>query len=217
VTCQSRPGGRTWPGGGEPVHASKPYCGAMATRWLLMAVALTACGGEAGGGEGGGAADTGPPAQDAGDCDRAGFVLSSQLAERDDELELLFYTGFAGQAGAESFDRLTVDFYFSIGATDAPHSWPLTGEDLADCHTCLLIYRGCSGTTCAAATTYLAQTGTLTVTSTGPAGSDFTGSITGAQFAEVEIDLATQHARLVPGGETWCLVDHPLAATIEAP
>jgi hypothetical protein len=180
----------------------------MSRRRSLVVLALAAaCG--SGDASSGGTADAGDR------CDRSGFATSRQLAERDDELGVLFYTAFAGDG--DPFDRLTVDFYFPIGATDGPQTVELLGEDLADCHTCLLLFRGCAGSLCTAATTYLARRGTLTVTAMGAAGTPFAATLREASFAEVEIDFATQQATPVPGGETWCLADQAMGATIEAP
>lgn len=177
----------------------------------LLAAAAAAATSACGGGDDDGAA-SGPDAAPA--CTTTGFAADQQLAERDDELGVLFYTAIAG---VDPFDRLTVDFYFDLGATDAPHTIPLAGDDLADCHTCLLLYRGCSGSLCTSATTFLATSGTLTVSATGGAGDPFTAALDDATFTEVVIDYSTQHAEPVADGETWCLDGQALSATITAP
>lgn len=182
---------------------------------LALVLLLGACGGD----DGGEVAGDGPSIDAASvdgapTCTRTGITTTTQLAERDDALELLFYTGLTA---GDPFDRLTADFYFSLGATDGPHELALTGEDLADCGTCVLVYQGCSGTSCELATTYLAEAGTLRVTALGGPGTPFAATLEGARFAEVVIDRATQHATRVPDGDTWCLDAHAMGASITAP
>lgn len=187
----------------------------MRTRSLVVPfLLLAACGG--GDDDGAGATDAMPATADApaAACDRDGFTAATELAERDADLDLLFYTGLTA---GDPFDRLTVDFYFSLGATNGPHDLTLTGEDVADCATCVLVYRGCTGTTCEPATTYLADSGTLRVSALGGAGTTFAATLEDVRLVEVEIDRGTQHATPVPGGETWCLRSQTLGAPITTP
>jgi hypothetical protein len=179
---------------------------------LLLAFLAAACGDD-------GAADTADAASadavSAGACDIQGLASGRETAERDDELGVLFYTASSGSA--PMIDRMTLDFYFELGASDGPHNFTFSGEELADCHTCLLLYRGCSDTSCASARTFLAEEGQLEIDSMGPAGTNLKGTLTGASLREVTIDFGTQESTPVPGGEAWCIESHAFDLPITAP
>lgn len=166
------------------------------TRFVLLATLVAACGG--GGGDDGDRPDgrrVDAPAEVCG----SGVFLFSQTAQRDDEL--FFYTGLDDSRP----DRLTVDFYFGLGAIDGPNTVTFTGEDLAACATCVFIHRG--------ETSLMAQSGTLEVTALGPIGTTFGAVLRDVVFAEVTIqDL---NSTLVPGGDTECVEEQTLSAGID--
>lgn len=171
------------------------------TRFVCVALLVAACGG-------GGSHDTLPDARaeaDAatGECTPLVFNAFSEFAERD--AEVFFYTGVTDLAPT---DRLTVDFYFTLGATDGPNTFTFTGEDLAACATCVLFHRGED-------TKFMAQTGTLEVTALGAAGTQFEATLHDVVFAEVTIQ--DQNTTLVPGGETVCVQEQTLSAAITSP
>ncbi len=147
-------------------------------------------------------------------CQREGFVLDSQRAERDDDLGVLFYT--ASRGSAPTIEYLTIDLYFSLGAVDGPQEFSLSGENLADCNTCVLMRSECDADGCANGKSYLAQSGTLSLSSVGAIGNNLQGSLQTARFAEVTIsgDLQTT---LVPGGESWCVDEYVFDAPVTAP
>jgi hypothetical protein len=147
-------------------------------------------------------------------CTHTGFTASSETVERDDDLGVLFYTARAGQA--PNIEVLTFDLYFDLGATDAPHEFLFTAENLADCHTCLLMRRDCSGSTCATGKTFLAQEGNASVTAIGAGGSALQGSFQNLKLAEVTIGAGLQ-TTLVPNGEGWCLDSYSFDEMITTP
>jgi len=138
-----------------------------------------------------------------------GFVPQSETAERDDELELLFYTAAQGDR------RLTIDFYFSLGASDAAHSVTLNGEGLDTCATCVIARTGCGSLLCS--TSFMAQSGILEITEMGDAGESFTGSFDEIVFAEVEVESGSQETTLVAGGQSWCIRDYAFEIPVSAP
>ena len=148
-------------------------------------------------------------------CSHAAFTPESQGVERDDELGVLFYTATAGTA--PNIERLTFDFYFPFGATDGPQDVIFTGENLKDCHTCLVARRECESARCADGRAFLVQEGTASITAMGAAGTSFVGTLSNAVLAEVTISAADLETTLVPGGETWCIDSLMLDAPISAP
>ncbi len=146
---------------------------------------------------------------DAPSCSRSGFTADNELAERDDELGVLFYTANTGT------DRLTIDFYFPLGTPDSAHSETLTGEGLDTCATCIFIKLACGALTCQ--TSLMVQSGQLDITSMGAIGEPFTGSLSDAVFAEVMFESGTQRTTVVPGGETWCFENYAFSVQVTSP
>lgn len=177
------------------------------SRLLLVVCALCACGSDDS--PGSAAADASGPDAGSGACDRNGVVVSSETAERDPDLELLFYS-----ARSDDGEILSVDFYFSLGATDGPQTVELDGEGLDECHTCLLIRSGCQSVTCDRR--FMAQSGTLRIEAMGGVGSPLSGSLEGVVFAEAEVDAGSLETTLVPGGDTWC-IDAEFDVPVTAP
>jgi len=178
----------------------------------IAVVGLAACQAGPAGPRADGGPDGAPSTADAApmSCGRTGFAAAEQRAERDDDLDVLFYTGLS--SATAPLDRLTVDFYFTLGALDGTQVVDLAFEDPADCHTCVALYRGCSAATCALATVFLPASGLLEVEATGGAGDPFTARL---DARLVEVTIEDQHATPVPGGEVWCLEELALSATID--
>lgn len=142
-------------------------------------------------------------------CDSQGFSPTTEAVERDSDLEVLFYTGTTAS------ERLTIDFYFSIGATDGPQTVTLTGEGLDTCAVCLMLHTGCAGLTCEH--TFMVQEGTLTITEMGAVGDFLRGTLDSAVFREVDIDSGTQKTTLVPDGQSRCVDDYAIDVAVSAP
>ena len=178
---------------------------------LVAALAFSACGDD-----GGSASPDAARLADAQDaaCTFSGFTSTTQLAERDTELDVLFYTARSG--AAPNIELLTFDFYFPLGATNGVHDFTFTGESLADCHTCLQMRRDCSGNSCISGQIFLAQEGIATVSQIGESGTNLQGALTDLRLAEVTIGagLATT---FVPGGDTWCVDSYDFDQTIVTP
>jgi len=167
---------------------------------LACALLLLGCGDDQKNSE---APDASTADADMSTCTYNGMTPNAQTAERDDDLGVLFYTATAGSS--PTIERLTLDFYFPFGARDEPHSIEFDGENLKDCHTCLVARNNCDSNLCSNGTAFLAQAGTADITATGPAGTSFQGTLSNAVFAEVTINVATLETTVVPGGETWCI------------
>lgn len=147
-------------------------------------------------------------------CTYTGFAPTTEATERDVELEVLFYTARSG--AAPSIEIFTYDLYFSLGATDGVHEFTFTGQSLADCHTCVQMRRDCGSNTCLDGKKFLAQSGSVSVTEIGPAGTALQATFTDVKLAEITLgpNLSTT---VVPGGETWCIDNYSLNQTITAP
>ena len=89
----------------------------------------------------------------------------------------------------DTFDALSLEFYYDLGASLETGTFEFTGQNYADCHTCSLAYSGCvqsdSDGSIECESTFLIQSGTLAVTSVGRFGDQFTATLTDAQYAEV--------------------------------
>lgn len=177
---------------------------------IALALGASACGDDG--------ASTAPDANaidaQAAACTYTGFASTTELAERDLELDVLFYTARAGAAPA--IELLTFDLYFPLGATDGVQDFSFSGVNLADCHTCLQMRRNCTGNSCITGQKFLVQEGSVNVTQMGPAGTALQGSFTGLKLAEVTIGQGLT-TTLVPGGETWCIDSYSFDQTITAP
>lgn len=161
--------------------------------------------------------DASPTEADASDeaCTHIGFADDNQAAERDDELGVLFFTATSGEF--PTLQRLTFDFYFPFGATDGPQEITFDGENLRDCHTCLVARRDCDSASCASGKAFLVQSGTASIAAMGAVGTSFQGTISDAVFAEVTISPADLETTLVPNGERWCIDSLGIEASISAP
>ena len=160
------------------------------------------------------AIDASPADGQAQACSFNGFTGDMQLAERDTELDVLFYTARSGTLPDQ--ELLTFDLYFPLGATNAVHDFTFTGESLADCHTCLQMRRDCSATSCISGRIFLAQEGTASVSQIGESGTNLQGTLTDIRLAEVTIGMGLE-TTLVPGGDTWCIDSYSFDQTITAP
>lgn len=85
-----------------------------------------------------------------------------------------------------------------------------------DCHTCLRIEQDCPRTGTGCARYYVADTGTLDVTSNGDQGETLSGSLTDVLLLESTVDLITGHSMTIQGGRTWCLAELDFTATLGA-
>ncbi len=148
-------------------------------------------------------------------CTYNGFDAETETAERDTapDVNVLFYTGRLGQA--PEAQQMSMDFYFTLGATDAPHTVTFDGENLQTCHSCFLVRRKCGATSCISGQVFLAQEGTAEFTELGAAGERMKGTIRNAVLAEVTIESGLNTV-LVPGGETWCIDDLAIDVQIGA-
>ncbi len=148
-------------------------------------------------------------------CTHQGFAPEQETAERDDDLGVLFYTALRGPETEQQ--RLTFDFYFPLGASDGPQTVTFTGENLRDCHTCMVARRDCESPRCADGKAFLVQSGTASITAMDAHGGTFAGTLENAVFAEVTIAAPSLETTLVPDGETWCIDSLDVSASVTPP
>lgn len=172
---------------------------------LILSLSCAACGDD----EVADSADAAPV------CDHTGFAPTLETAERDDELGVLFYTATLGEA--PTMERLTFDFYFPLGASDGPQEILFDGENLRDCHTCMVARRDCESARCRDGKAFLVQSGTASVAAMDAEGGSFRGTLDNVVFAEVTIGAPDLETTVVPGGETWCIDSLAFDAEVTPP
>lgn len=178
---------------------------------LIVSLSLAACGSD----EVADSADAAGSTDAALACAHSGFAPTAQTAERDDELGVLFYTATLGEA--PNIERLTFDFYFPLGASDGPQEILFDGENLRDCHTCMVARRDCESARCRDGRAFLVQAGTASIAAMDTAGGTFEGTLENVVFAEVTIGAPDLETTLVPGGETWCIDSLAFDAQVTPP
>jgi len=140
-------------------------------------------------------------------CDRDGISTPSQNAFSNG---LDGITVYNGSGPAPDDDLLIVELWHKYGAAATPHTFTFTGENYVDCHTCVILKTDCGADECAR--TFLAESGTLTVTALDPA--TLTATLENIVAIEVEIDDGSVSTPVAPNGETWCLDSHTITADV---
>lgn len=139
------------------------------------------------------------------------FNADNPNTANEDESNLLYLSDTSFDT---PFDGLEIAFYYGSGAPkDSTFSHTFTGENFDSCGVCLLGYEDCGNTECNRS--FLAQSGTISVTSQGDAGANFTGTLSNIVFVEVEIDKDTFESTPVQDGRTWCLGRHDFDITLQ--
>jgi hypothetical protein len=196
VGAQGGPGGAT---GGDGQGAGGAGAGGNGAGGSGAQGGIGAQGGDGGSGGSGGA----PPV-----CDVTGITTSAQDAFMNDPGGVLVYNGGAGA----NDDILVVEHWFQYGSATTPHTFAFPGENYLDCHTCAVILTDCVQGDCARR--FLVQSGTLVVTTLDTNSGSYAATLEDIVAIESIIDPATSISTPVPGGETWCLDQHSIAATI---
>lgn len=154
-------------------------------------------------------ADTGPDTT--GTCIKNGFVSVAQDASF--AFGTLFF--IAQSTLGAPVDTLNFELLSDAGGATAPGIYTLTGENYANCGNCVLIYQGCDENLANCQKTFLAQSGSLNITtlSTEDNGK-LIGTLTGATFAEVTVD-ENYTSTVVEGGATWCVDSFAFDVTVQ--
>lgn len=110
-------------------------------------------------------------------------------------------------------DTIEIDLLPLTGNAVTAGKRTLTTADAsyADCKTCILIRTKCDDALGNCAKTFMAQSGTLDLTTFGGKGAALSATVD-AVLAEVTIDKDLK-TTVVPGGETWCLTAHKVDVT----
>jgi hypothetical protein len=161
----------------------------------------TATGGSSATGGGGGAGG--------GSCDDAPFVAEAEDAGTfQGVFRYIAQSTLGAPVDVLSFELLD-------GAPAMPSAIPLTGDGYESCTTCVVLYLGCDQNLANCQQTFLAQSGTLDVTSTGDSGATFAGTLDNVELVEVSIDPNTFVSTPVQGGETVCWASYAFSAPIQ--
>jgi hypothetical protein len=142
------------------------------------------------------------------DCTNNGFVAVTETAS-----EISGNTIYTAQTNpTEPFDQLSLENYPSQGGLIRGGQWTFTGQNYANCGVCVLIYQNVNGGV--PDKIFLAESGTLNLTSIGGVGSQLTGSFTDLVLIEVTIDSQTFISTPVPNGDNWCIDTYSFDVTI---
>jgi hypothetical protein len=144
-----------------------------------------------------GAVDAGADVDGGGDgCDLVGFTptMTSTAGSPDDLSHLM----------AATEEDLFLELLFGVGASDTPHTFTFTGENYADCHTCLVMDAECNGDRSVCGTHYLVQSGRVTFTSLSRTALE--GTLEDVRMVEVTIEPPPSfRSTPVADGRTWCI------------
>ncbi len=146
-----------------------------------------------------------------GECDHNGFVSVAGDA-------IAFDTGdtwYLGQSTLEApLDVLSLEIYAELGGATTPGVYPITDDNYDACGNCVLIQTGCDESLFNCTRNFLANAGTLEITSIGGVGDQFAGALTDLTFVEITYDDAF-HSTPVVGGETWCVSRYEFATELQ--
>lgn len=134
-------------------------------------------------------------------CDHVGFEsLGGETASHDSGLQLLYYQ--ADSNSSSPLDYLTIEIYQSLGGPTSTGSYPIPDENYETTNLAVLVYYNCDG---GCEKTFLANSGTIDISSIGTSGGQFTGTLSDVELIEVTIDPTTYVSTPVPAGEDWCI------------
>ena len=93
-----------------------------------------------------------------------------------------------------------------------PHFYE-TDDNYSSAAVNVLVLSDCDGSM-VCSKTFLAQSGTLDITSIGGVGSTFAGTLSDVVLIEVTIDPGTFESTPVADGEEWCIADYAFNVTV---
>ncbi|MFO0549392.1 MAG: hypothetical protein U0271_13450 [Polyangiaceae bacterium] len=168
-----------------------------------------------GGGAGGTPATGGSGGQQVGGQGGQGGLVNCDTAPLTPVAEDAFlFNGTFGYIAQSSLGAPVDTLNFElVGGTPAVGDLVITDADYATCTNCVLLYLGCDQNLANCQQTFLAQSGTISVTSSGASGADFRGTLQGASFVEVELN--GMESTIVPGGASFCWADYTFNAVIQ--
>ena len=200
--------------------------------WVLAAITLTsACGDDAATGAGGGTGGSPEGGSGQGGAPSTGGSGEGGVPS----------TGGGGEGGATSCDAplipvaedagefLGAFIYLGQSSLGAPVDvvylefpdgapavgvLPVTDADYSTCASCVTFYRGCDADLANCEKIFLAQAGSIDLTSIGAEGETFAGTLEGAAFIEITLD-AELVSTPVAGGEAFCWDSYSFSATIQ--
>ena len=143
-------------------------------------------------------------------CDHVGFEsLGEQNSIYVSGSQFLHYQ--ADSNIAAPLDSLTFEIYQNLGGPTALGTYPIPDTDYSTTELAVLINNDCGG---GCYKTFLANSGTMVITSIGTTGGQFTGSLSNVELVEVTIDPSTYVSTPVPDGEDWCILEYAFDTVI---
>jgi hypothetical protein len=147
--------------------------------------------------------DAAPPEPDAHPvptCSGEAFTALNERMSYDDEFGLR-YQGLSGETNP--LDAILLDIKDPARRL-MPGFYDLAGTNLDDCEICLAGLKGCDPATGRCGKVFYPRAGVVEITSYGDVGEQFTATLHGIEFEEVEVDPNTAHSTPVADGEIWC-------------
>ncbi len=147
--------------------------------------------------------DAAPPEPDAypvPSCTGEAFTALNERMSYDDEFGLR-YQGLSGETNP--LDAILLDIKDPARRL-MPGFYDLAGTNLDDCEICLAGLKGCDPATGRCGKVFYPRAGVVEITSYGDVGEQFTATLHGIEFEEVEVDPNTAHSTPVAEGEIWC-------------
>jgi hypothetical protein len=152
-------------------------------------------------------------------CTHVSFYDESDLAGYDKSDNYFGYVAAAGDAYPT--DLLFLDLWLGEGAPGAPGTYQIGLDDVPDASSMLIIGENCkSADWLSCGRLFVAVKAELVIELFDLTGETagtpfFSASIGDAFLTEFTADPVTEEVKFVPGGETWCLKQHPTVAEIK--
>ena len=143
-------------------------------------------------------------------CDFTGFDAVAQDALIDSQQNIKYL------AQSTLGDPVDVFTFELVAPPDGiqPGEYPITDENYATCTNCITLYTACDAFLSNCSKTFLAISGSLTISEVGASGSNFSGSLANVTLVEVTIapDLTSTK---VENGATYCIPDYSYSAQLQ--
>lgn len=144
-------------------------------------------------------------------CDHQGFTAVAQDAGH----AFGAFNYLAQDTLGEPVTTLNLQLVDGVtGVATEAGTYPITEDGYEACANCVLIYQSCDGNLSNCERTFLANVGTLTISTFGASGQQFTGTLSDVVLVEVTV-ASDFTSTLVAGGQTWCLDSYDFDATIQ--
>lgn len=142
-------------------------------------------------------------------CDEYGWVAEGgtgaiSAADNAGELASTSLVSFSSK-DVTNYDFLNLELLYVQGFPFETGTFSFSTAKLEDCNLCLRLYTGCNDEADLCESTFLAQAGSVEVTTNEGASGKFVGTMRGVKMAEVTVNEETLESVIVPNGRVWCI------------